>query len=180
MSFDLLLQDVKELVRNPDELKQTRLDIQQMKFREVKLCSKQFRNLVFMKAPKEENWKENFPIRYSLCGKTLETMVKTIKHKGNNPVEILHELSQEDDWFQRHFVLSIRFDPRLIGRLWIRDLRTHEDKQGMKGSFYLEDGGHRALVYALYIACDQLDYDKIPVMAYHAETWKHILPWAQP
>lgn len=97
MSFDLLLQDAKELVRNPDELKQTRSDIQQMKFREVKLCSKQFRNLIFMKAPKEENWKENFPIRYSLCGKTLETMVKTIKHKGNNPVEILHELSQEDD-----------------------------------------------------------------------------------
>lgn len=180
MSFDLLLKDAKELASNPNELRRTRMNIKQMELHEIKLCSKQFHNLVFMQAPKEENWERNFPTRYSLCGKTLETIVKKIIHKGNDPVEILHELSKEDDWFQHHFVLSIRFDTRLMGHLWIRDLRIHEDKQDIKGSFYLEDGSHRALVYALYLACRQLDYDKTPVMAYHAATWKHILPWAHP
>ena len=180
MSFDLLLKDAKELVNNPNELKRTRVNIRQVVLNNKKLCSKQFHDLIFMLAPKAENWDEYFPLRYSLCGKTLETIIKKIKHKGNNPVEIFHELSKEDDWFKRYFVLSARFDPRLMGHLWIRDLRTHENEQGIKGSFYIEDGGHRALVYALYIACEQLDYDKAPVMAYHTKTWKHILPWAQP
>ena len=180
MSFDLLYKDAKELVRNPDKLKRTRSDIQQMEFREIKLCYKEFRDLVFMQAPEEEDWDKNHPIRSSLCGKTLGMIVKEIKHRGNNPIEMLRELSKEDSWFETHFVLSARFDPRLMGHLWIRDLRVHENERGIKGSFYIEDGGHRALVYALYIACEQLNYDKTPVVAYYAATWKHILPWAQP
>ena len=179
MSFDLLLEDARELVDNPDDLKRVHMNIRQVEFREIKLCYKQFRNLVFMQAPEEENWNKNHPIRSCLCGKTLETIIEKIMHKGNNPVEILHELSKEDDWFKWHFVLSVRFDPRLMGHLWIRDLRTHEDEPDIKGSFYIEDGGHRALVYALYLACEQLDYDKTSVMAYYTATWKHILPWAQ-
>ena len=182
MSFDLLFSDAKKLVSNPNELKQAHANIRQVEFSERKLCCKQFRDLVFMLAPKEENWEMKFPLRHLLCGTTLETIVnlKKIRHKGNNPIEIFHELSKEDDWFKRHFVLSTRFDPRLMGHLWIRDLRTHGEEQHIKGSFYIEDGGHRALVYALYLACGQLDYNKIPVVTYHAATWKHILPWAQP
>ncbi|MCY3549103.1 MAG: hypothetical protein OXH39_01485 [Candidatus Poribacteria bacterium] len=180
MSFDCLLKDAKELVNNPNKLKQTHANIRQMEFHKIELCSKQFHNLVFMVAPEEENWDKYFPLRYPLCGKTLETIVKKIKHKGDNPVEIFHELSKEDDWFKSHFVLSARFDPRLMGHLWIRDLREQEKEQGINGSFYIEDGGHRALIYALYLAFEQLDYDKAPVMVYHTKTWEPILPWAQP
>ena len=180
MSFDLLLEDAKELVNNPNELKRSRAEIKRVEFREIKLSFKQFHNLVFMQAPEEEDWDKNHPIRSPLCGKTLGMIVKEIKRKENNPIEILRELSKEDGWFKTHFVLSARFDPRLIGHLWIRDLGAHENERGIKGSFYIEDGGHRALVYALYIACEQLDYDKTPVVAYYTATWKHILPWAQP
>ena len=182
MSFDRLLKDAKELVNNPNKLKQTHANIRQIEFRKIELCSKQFHNLVFMLAPKEENWKMKFPLRHLLCGKTLETIVnlKKIRHKRNNPVEIFYELSKEDDWFKRHFVLSARFDPRLMGHLWIRDLREHGKEQGINGSFYIEDGCHRALIYALYLAFEQLEYDKAPVMAYYTKTWEPILPWSQP
>ena len=179
MSFDLLLKDAKKLVNNPNKLRRAREDIRQMEFCERKLSFEEFHNLVFMLAPPDENWDEYFPFRNSLCGKTLETIIEKIKHKGDNPLEIFHELSKEDDWFESHFVLSARFDPRLMGHLWIRDLREHEKEQGIKGSFYIDDGGHRALVYALYLACKQLDYKETPVMAYHGATWEHILTWAQ-
>ena len=178
MSFELLLKDAKELVDNPNELRQTHADIRQMEFREIELCSEQFHNLVFMLAP--EGWDKSFPLRYSLCGKTLKTIVKKIRHKGNSPIKIFHELSKEDNWFENYFVRSARFDPRLMGHLWIRNLREYEKEHGINGSFYIEDGCHRALVYALYLAFEQLDYDKAPVMAYHTKTWKPIFPWSQP
>ena len=180
MSFELLLKDAKKLVNNPNELKRIHADIRQMEFCELELCSKQFHDLVFMLAPKEENWEVEFPSRNLLCGETIGTNVKNIRHKGKSPVEIFDELSEKDDWFESYLVLSARFDPRLMGHLWIRDLRTHEKEQEIKGSFYIEDGCHRALVYALYLAFEHLDYDKAPVMAYHTTTWKPILPWSQP
>ena len=183
MSFELLLQDAEKLASNPNKLRQARTEIEQMDFREVELSAEDFHRLVFMQAPSAENWEKYFPFRYSLCGKTLETIVEKIKNKGSNPVEIFHKLSKEDDWFERYLVLSARFSPRLMGHLWIRDLRVSEEKErGINGSFYIEDGSHRALVYAVYLAFSEpeLDYDKTPVMVYHAETWKHILPWARP
>ena len=180
MSFDLLLKDAKELVNDSNKLKQTCTDIRQMQLQEIELSYEQFHKLVFMLAPSEENWSMNYPLRDSLCEETLETNVKIIRNKGDSPIEAFYQLSKEDDWFERYFVMSARFDPRLMGHLWIRDLRVHEKNAGINGSFYIEDGYHRALVYAVYIAFALLDYDKMPVMANYAKTWRPILPWSQP
>ena len=136
MSFELLLENAKELVNNPNELKRTQADIRQMQLREIELSSEQFHNLVFMLAPREENWKMRYPLRDLLCGKTLKTNVKNIRHKGNSPIEIFHELSKKDNWFKHYFVISARFDPRLMGNLWIRDLKLAEKKQDINGSFF--------------------------------------------
>lgn len=182
MSLKLLLEDAKKLAGNSNKLKQARTGIKRMKFCEKELSAKEFHRLVFMQAPSKENWEKSFPLRNSICGKSLETIVEKIKNKGSNPVEIFHKLSKGDDWFEQYLVRSVRFDPRLMGHLWVRDLRAFEEERGINGSFYIEDGSHRALVYALYLAFpeQELDYDKTPVMVYHAKTWEHILPWARP
>ena len=60
-----------------------------------------------------------------------------------------------------------------MGELWIRNLTGYDKGERWKwseGSFYIEDGGHRALVYAVILACDDnVSYD--PVKALHATSW---------
>ena len=174
MSYELLLNDAKKLKHNPMELNKVRENISQTPLSDRKLTYKQFHELVFMIAPSD--WRNEYPLRSQICGKTLETIVKDIRNKGNNPLEVFYELSKQDSWFERYFVLSARFDPRLMERLWIRDLYPHENQQG---SFYIEDGCHRSLVYAMYIHFKQLDYEESPALAYHTSTWKPILPWSR-
>lgn len=157
------------------ELNKVRENISQTPLSDRKLTYKQFHELVFMIAPSD--WKNKYPLRSQICGRTLETIVKDIRNKGNDPLEVFYELSKQDSWFESYFVLSARFDPRLMGRLWIRDLYPQENQLG---SFYIEDGSHRSLVYAMYIHFKHLDYDKFPAMAYHTKTWKPILPWSRP
>ena len=49
------------------------------------------------------------------------------------------------------FIISARFDPRLLGELLIRPLAAYEKPiHSPKIRFYLEDGNHRALVYAVF------------------------------
>lgn len=174
MSDKLLYEDAIKLIDDPSQLNTARKNISQMHLLDKKLTYKQFHELVFMIQPRE--WGNKYPLRSQICGQTLETIVENIQDKGSNPSEVFYKLFTQDEWFKSYFVLSTRFDPRLIGHLWIRDLNPHENPQG---SFYIEDGSHRSLVYAMYIHFKQLDYEKCPAMAYHTKTWNPILPWSR-
>ena len=68
--------------------------------------------------------------------------------------------------------ISQCFDKDRMGELWIRNLSNYsggEREECPTGSFYVEDGNHRALVYAMYIACGRMEYS--PVDAIHATSW---------
>ena len=63
----------------------------------------------------------------------------------------LQHLSEDEPWFDGCFIMSARFDYRLLGELKIRPLETEETSVSPDGSFYLEDGNHRALVYLVFL-----------------------------
>ena len=74
------------------------------------------------------------------------------------------------------FIASARFDPRLLGELKIRPLDMEEKRDSPDGSFYLEDGNHRALVYTVFLRLGIIkEYN--PVRAIVSEDWEHIYPW---
>ena len=74
-----------------------------------------------------------------------------------------------------------------MDRLWIRNPTHWQNGNGEwvgeriekpECSFYITDGNHRALVYAMYIACSKDAYE--PVKALHATSWdiaSGILGW---
>ena len=76
------------------------------------------------------------------------------------------------------FIISARFDPRLLGELLIRPLTAYEKPaHSPKIRFYLEDGNHRALVYAVFLRLQAEKYQ--PVRVIFSEDWTHLYPWAQ-
>ncbi len=161
-------------------------------FTKFDLTEDEFNNLVFMGAP--SHWKEakneskscNF--LYDLCHKPLKYVVEKVmrgaKHSDPNMVfERLLDIKTKDEaypWFLQHLRISQHFNKELMDRLWIRNLTKYDDvgkPEGNKcertkcpdGSFYLEDGNHRALVYAVHIVCGAESYR--PVKVLHATSW---------
>lgn len=83
---------------------------------------------------------------------------------------------EKTSWFASHTKLSQCFEESLMGKLWIRNVadcnkECRERKYSPEGSFYLEDGNHRALVYAVkcLLPNDKTEYK--PVKAIHATSW---------
>ena len=81
---------------------------------------------------------------------------------------------EKEPWFKRHACLSLCFNKNLMGELWIRNLAKScvdpcERKHSPKGTFYIEDGNHRALVYAVHLELGMAVYE--PVDAIHATSW---------
>jgi len=130
--------------------------------------------------------------------RTLKNLVKRIRNQypGGSPHENLkaldHQLSEipevEDyksgtntsmntKWFQGCLAMNGTFDARLVRELWVRDLLRQEREQSPDGIYYIEDGSHRALVYALNLEFKQTEY--IPIKVRWCQSWQHILPWAQ-
>ena len=130
--------------------------------------------------------------------RTLKNVVERMRerYRGDSPHEILsalnHELSllgcvneyiwerntsENNKWFSACVAINGTFDPRLIGELWVRDLLADESKQSPAGIYYIEDGSHRALVYALNLVFHQTAY--VPVNVYWCRSWKHIFSWAE-
>ena len=142
----------------------------------------QFRNLVFM-GTNDYVWLSNHELVDKLtpkCGsRTLQDVVKRIvtEYPCNSPIDIFKRLSDNEPWFDECFIMSARFDYRLLGELKIRHLDTQEEKDSPDGSFYLEDGNHRALVYLVFLHfCVIKEYT--PVRSIFSEDWKHIFPWS--
>lgn len=86
------------------------------------------------------------------------------------------ESFESKPWFRDHMLLSKGFEKEVMGELWIRNLTDYDGGERWNcgnGSFYIEDGNHRALVYAMILECnkenDDFSYD--PVKALHATSW---------
>ena len=157
-------------------------------FTKLELREDEFLNLVFMNAsPSWENKPERHRFLLSICGVSLKEVVKKVveesSYNGSDPTEVFRNIdvvteSSNKPWFERHVSISQCFDKNRMGELWIRNLSDYEDEKGERagerikcppGSFYVDDGNHRALVYAMYIEFGKMEYS--PVDAIHATSW---------
>ena len=158
----------------------------------------EFYNLVFMGAPSWWENIDEFPpcwdkekqpylpmperqaVLNDLCYKSLRKVVDlVIKESGlearnHTAAEIFDNIKikargENYPWFKPHAELAERFETSLMPRLWIRNLARHERQLAKQGSFYTDDGNHRALVYAMLVECNQKQYK--PVKALHATSW---------
>ena len=82
--------------------------------------------------------------------------------------------SKKNRFFKRHAWLSLRFNKGFMDALWIRNLTNHsivskERECSPNGTFYIEDGNHRALVYVVHLELGMAVYE--PVDAIHATSW---------
>ena len=171
-------------------IKDWELEIQIMlyEFTKLHLEKSEFDNLVFMNAPPSwESKPDEHKFLLSICGVSLKRVVKKVieesSYNGNDPTEIFRNIdvvteSSSKPWFESHVRTSQCFDKDRMGDLWIRNLSDFVNRNGKRvgerrecptGSFYVEDGNHRALVYAMYVEFQKMEYS--PVDAIHATSW---------
>ena len=151
-------------------------------FTKLKLSEEEFFNLVFMNA--SPSWKsrpEAHRFLLSICGLPLKEVVKKVveeaSYNGSDPTEVFRNIdvvteSSNKPWFERHVRISECFDKDRMGELWIRNLSNYsggERENCPTGSFYIDDGNHRALVYAMHVKLGKMEYS--PVDAIHATSW---------
>ena len=168
-------------------------------FTKLQLTEYEFNNLVFMGSPpwwideeKYPPWynqekSPKLPVReehkflHSLSLKPIKHVVqKVIERSGYvgqnlNPTEVFEKIDiiaryDEEPWFKKHAHLSRHFCKNSMEAIWTRNLTPHERNQYSSKTFYVEDGNHRALVYAVHIACGAATYE--PVEAIHATSWE--------
>lgn len=124
-----------------------------------------------------------------LCCKPLKEVVKKVKEKADlqeqevNSTAIFEKLlgikakhkrgsEESEPWFKSYAELSQCFDKDLMPPIWIRNLSVYENGEKYKcpdGTFYIEDGNHRALIYALKVDLEKVEYTPFP--AIHATSW---------
>ena len=150
----------------------------------LRLDEKEFFNLIFMNAPsKWENDEKNHKFLLCICKTTLKDVIEKIINKSGidrqntTPTQIFESIDvsaigEPQPWFQSHAKISRFFDENKMGDLWVRNLSKYsggERENCLNGSFYLDDGNHRALVYAMYVKLGKMNYS--PVNAMHATSW---------
>jgi hypothetical protein len=169
------------------------------KFTKLQLTENEFNNLAFMGPPPWWIGEEEYPDWYnkekcpklpvqeehkflhSLCLKPFKHVVQKVIERsgldGQNlkPTEVFENIDiiaryDKEPWFKQHTYLSRHFRKSLMGTIWIRNLAPNERNQCSSKTFYVEDGNHRALVYAAHIACGVTTYE--PVEAIHATSWE--------
>ena len=180
---ELLLDDANRLCASPSDYEANRRKMDSVEYKIFTLSEAEFNDLVFMEA-NDDVWAGNQELidRLTPEGKTrtLKDVVNRIMraYPYQSPIEIFKNLSKDESWFDGCFIISARFDPRLLGELLIRPLTAYEKPaHSAKIKFYLEDGNHRALVYAV---CLRLQAEKYkPVRVIFSHDWSHIYPWAQ-
>ena len=192
MSNEALLKNSIKVLTQQDGLEEVRENIKGAKYHFGLITDKNvfLENLIWMGPP--EDWWTYTPFA-TKEGKVYEkiapkgesrslwNIVKRIRsdYSGNTPEQLLTALYQASDWFGRHLSFSTHFDPLLSSPLWVRTLRKNEQEAWgepeWQDRLYIEDGNHRALVYALRISCGE---DFIPVPILWCGSWQHILCWA--
>ena len=181
----LLLKDANKSHKYPSRYEANLRKINLVEYKTVTLSEAAFNNLVFMEA-NADVWADNQTLVNKLTpadkSRTLkdvvDRIVKVYPHKS--PIKIFKQLSEDEPWFEGCFIISARFDSRLLGELLIRDLTAYEKpahSHSPEIEFYLEDGNHRALVYAIFLRLGVETYK--PVRAIWSPDWSHIYPWGQ-
>ena len=180
---ELLLADANQLSAFPSEYEATRQQIERAGYEACTLREADFYDLVFMEA-NDAVWANNQKLVDILTPKgkshTLKKVVDRILqvYPHESPIQVFKHLSEDEPWFEGCFLISARFDPRLLGELLVRPLTAYEKPaHSPKIRFYLEDGNHRALVYAVFLRLQAEKYQ--PVRVIFSKDWTHIYPWAQ-
>ncbi|MDE0084750.1 MAG: hypothetical protein OXU23_03495 [Candidatus Poribacteria bacterium] len=152
----------------------------------------EFHSLVFMNPP--QWWREqaqDHEFLLSICCQPLNEVVKSVKQRAGikedvvNPYDVFENLQdirafdkngneEKDPWFKPHLDMCETFDLDIMPPIWIRNLSEGfhgcERKKCPKGSYYMEDGNTRALVYALTVSGKPIQNVK-PFPAIHANSW---------
>ena len=83
-----------------------------------------------------------------------------------------YDYDKKEKWFNSHVILADNFNKKLMPPLWVRNKSIHgEEAEHDDKAFYLHDGNHRALVYAVRLRLgEETKYDS--VKALHASSWK--------
>lgn len=180
---ELLLADAHRLSASPSEYEATQQQIERAEYKTFTLSEADFDDLVFMEA-NASVWANNQKLVDTLTPKgksrTLKEVVDRIlkAYPYESPIHVFKQLSEDEPWFEGCFIISARFDPRLMGELLIRPLAAYEKPaHAPKIRFYLEDGNHRALVYAVFLRLRADAYQ--PVRVIFSKDWTHLYPWAQ-
>lgn len=163
-------------------------------FTEVLLDKEEFDNLVFMNPPPwwEEHSFPNNPLTEEqsflvcLCRRPLKEVVQKVKKRagyeergGNSPAifkELLNITARAKDgsdeqrpWFMDHKELNQGFKKDFMPPIWIRNLSSDERKSCPDGTYYIEDGNTRSLIYMLKVILEEEKYTPFP--AIHATSW---------
>ena len=179
----LLLADANRLLASPADHATTRQQRNAAVYHTFILSEADFNDLVFMEA-NDNVWTDNQALVDTLTpvgqSRTLKEVVDRIlqAYPYPRPIQVFKHLSADEPWFEGCFIISARFDPRLLGELLIRPLAAYEKSaHPPKIRFYLEDGNHRALVYAVSLRLQAEAYQ--PVRAIFSQDWSHLYPWGQ-
>lgn len=180
---ELLLEDANRLSASPAEYEATRQQIDTAVYQTLTLNETDFNDLVFMEA-NDNVWTGNQTLVNTLTPKgesrTLKDVVDRILkvYPYQCPLQVFKYLSHDEPWFDGCFIISARFNPRVMGELLIRPLAAYEKPaHAPKIRFYLEDGNHRGLVYAVSLRLQTAVYQ--PVRVIFSQDWSHLYPWAQ-
>ena len=180
---ELLLADANQLSASPSKYEATRQQIERAAYETFTLREADFYDLVFMEA-NDAVWANNQKLVDILTPKGQSRTLKEVADRilevypRESPIKVFKQLSEDEPWFEGCFIISARFDPRLMGELLIRPLTAYEKPaHSLNIRFYLEDGNHRALVYAVFLRLHAEKYQ--PVRVIFSKDWTHLYPWAQ-
>ncbi len=148
----------------------------------MNLSREEFDKLIFMVNPHE--WEDHphdpsHKFFLGICYKQLKDVVQKVINESENgaksAVEVFNGLrhirvkGEERPWFERHLILAENFDKTLMTRLCIRNRTDSGKEQDSGGDFYIQDGSHRALVYAVRVECGEEKYDDVEAL--YASSW---------
>ncbi len=180
---ELLLDDANRLCASLSEYEATQCKINLAEYKTFALSESEFNDLVFMET-NDKVWVGNQKLVDILTPKgrsrTLKEVVGRImkSYPYESPIKIFKHLFDDEPWFDGCFIMRARFDLRLFGELLVRPLADYEKVvHPPEIKFYLEDGNHRALVYAVFLRLGAKAYE--PVRVIFSQDWSHIYPWAQ-
>ena len=180
---ELLLADANQLSASLSEYEAIRQKIESAAYETFTLREADFYDLVFMEA-NDAVWANNQKLVDILTpegkSRTLKEVVDRILkvYPHESPIEVFKQLSEDEPWFEGCFLISARFDPRLLGELLVRPLAAYEKPaHSPKIRFYLEDRNHRALVYAVFLRQHAVVYQ--PIRVIFSREWSLLYPWGQ-
>ncbi len=154
----------------------------------LNLTRDEFNNLIFMGPPpvwRKYKYDHEFllEITFSSLKDVVEMVINESRGDKSSSVSVFkgldhitsrdaYDYEKKHKWFSSYATLADNFDKSLMPPLWIRNKSIHgEEAEHDDKAFYLHDGNHRALVYAVRLHFgEEAKYD--PVKALHALSWK--------